>query len=121
MSKVQVIEIDGRRAYVVPAKICERVTGLVEDAADAAAYADAVAQDDSIRVPFDVVKAKLEGAHPVKAWRYHRRMTLQALADAAGFSKAYVSQIEGGKRAGTAATLKKLASGLGVPVAVLIN
>ena len=121
MSKVQVIEIDGRRAYVVPAEIWERVKDMVEDAEDAAAYADAVAHDDGIRVPFDVAKARLEGAHPVRAWRDYRRMTLQALADVAGVSKAYVSQIEGGKRAGTAATLKKLASGLGVPVAVLIG
>ena len=118
MSKVQVIEIEGRRAYVVPAEIWERVKDMAEDAEDAAAYADAVAQDDGIRVPFDVAKAKLEGAHPVKAWREYRRMTLQALADVAGVSKAYVSQIEG---AGTAATLKKLANGLGVPVAVLIG
>jgi transcriptional regulator with XRE-family HTH domain len=46
----------------------------------------------------------------VKAWRHHKRLTLQALADAAGLSKPYVSQIEGSKRAGTAATLRKLAS-----------
>jgi transcriptional regulator with XRE-family HTH domain len=46
-------------------------------------------------------------------------LTLQALADAAGVSKPYVSQIEGGKRAGTTATLKKLAGVLGVPLDVL--
>lgn len=121
MSKVQVIEIDGRLAYVVPADIWERVKDMVEDAQDAAAYADAVAQDDGIRIPFKVVQAKLGGVHPVKAWREYKGLTLQALADAAGVSKPYVSQIEGGKRAGTAATLKALAAGLGVPLAVLIS
>jgi antitoxin component HigA of HigAB toxin-antitoxin module len=121
MSKVQVIEIEGQRAYLVPAAIWEQVKGMVEDAEDAAAYAEAVARDDGVRIPLAVVKAELAGAHPVKAWREHRGLTLQALADAAGVSKPYVSQIEGGKRAGTAATLKKLAGALGVPVDVLVN
>ena len=121
MSKVQLIEIDGRRAYVVPADIWERVEDLVEDAEDAAAYADAVAQDDGTRIPFAVVKAELGGTHPVRAWREFKGLTLQTLAQAAGVSKAYVSQIEAGKRIGTAATLKKLAAGLGVPLAVLMN
>ena len=119
MSKVQMIEIEGRRAYLVPADIWERVKAMVEDAQDAAAYAEAQANDDGFRVPHAVVLAEIDGAHPVKAWRDFRGLTLQALADAAGVSKPYVSQIEGGKRAGTIATLKKLAGVLGVPLDVL--
>ena len=113
MSKVQMIEIEGRRAYLVPADIWERVKAMVEDAQDAAAYAEAQANDDGFRVPHAVVLAEIDGAHPVKAWRDFRGLTLQALADAAGVSKPYVSQIEGGKRAGTTATLKKLVGVLG--------
>lgn len=120
MSRVQVIEIDGRRAYLVPADIWEQVKEMVEDAEDAAAYAEAVANDDGVRIPHAVVKAELAGATPLGAWREHRGLTLQALADAAGLSKPYVSQIEGGKRAGTAATLKKLAGALGVPLGALL-
>ena len=37
----------------------------------------------------------------------------------ASVSKPYVSQIEGGKRVGTTATLKKLARALGVPLGAL--
>jgi transcriptional regulator with XRE-family HTH domain len=55
----------------------------------------------------------------LRAWREQRGLTLQTLAAAAGLSKPYVSQIEGGKRAGTAATLKKLARALGVPMGAL--
>ena len=65
------------------------------------------------------MRAELDGSHSVRAWREHRGLTLQALADAAGISKAYVSQIEGGKRAGTAATVKKLAKVLRVPLDAL--
>ena len=122
MSRVQVIETDGKPAfYVVPADIWLRVREMVLDAEDAAAYTEAVAQDDGFRVPLSVVEAKLGGARPLRAWREHRELTLHELADAAGVSKPYVSQIESGKRTGTAATLKKLATALNVPADVLIG
>lgn len=122
MSRVQVIEQDGKRLfYVVPADIWERVKELVEDAEDAAAYAEAVANDDGFRVPHAVVKAELDGATPLRAWREHRALSLQALADEAGLSKPFVSQIETGKRTGSAATLKRLAAALGVPVDALVS
>ena len=120
MSRVQVIEKDGKPDfYVVPADLWERVREMVEDAEDAAAYAEAVAKDDGVRVPHAVVRAELDGVTRLRAWREHKGLTLQALADAAGLSKPYVSQIEGGKRTGTVATLKKLAKALGVPMAAL--
>lgn len=104
----------------MPADIWEQVKEMVEDAEDAAAYAEAVANDDGIRYPAPVAYAMAEGVHPVKAWREHKGLTLQALADAAGVSKPFVSQIEGGKRAGTMSTMKKLAAALGVPVGALV-
>lgn len=121
MSRVQVIEQDGKRLfYVVPADIWEQVKEMVEDAEDAAAYAEAVANDDGVRFPAAVAYAIADGATPLRAWREHKGLTLQALADAAGVSKPYVSQIEGGKRTGTTATLRKLAAALGVPVGALV-
>ena len=122
MSRVQVIETDGKPAfYVVPADIWLRVREMVLDAEDAASYTEAVAQDDGFRVPLSVVEAKLGGASPLRAWREHKGLSLQALADAASVSKPYVSQIESGKRTGTAATLKKLATALNVPADLLIG
>ena len=120
MTRVQVIEKDGQPVYyVVPADLWAAVRGAIEDAEDAAAYAEAKASDDGVRFPAAVAYAIADGAHPVRAWREPRGLTLQTLADAAGLSKPYVSQIEGGKRAGTAATLKKLARALGVPMGAL--
>lgn len=121
MSRVKAIEIDDKPvAYLVPADLWERVKEMVEDAEDAAAYEEALRNDDGVRIPHAVVVAELDGTHPVRAWREHRGMTLQALATATGLSKPYLSQIEGGKRAGTAATLKKLAAALAVPVGLLV-
>ena len=121
MSRVQIIEHDGKPAFaVVPIDLWERIREDAEDAEDVAAYDRAIAADDGFTIPAAVVYAKLDGAHPLKAWREHRGLTLQALASAAGVSRPYVSQIEGSKRAGTAATLKKLAVALGVPVDALV-
>ena len=121
MNRVQVIEKDGKPDfYVVPADIWERVREMVEDAEDAAVYAEAMAKDDGIRYPAAVTYAMVDGATPLKAWRDHKGLTLQALAEATGLSRAFLSQIESGKRTGSAATLKKLAVALGVPVGALI-
>jgi antitoxin component HigA of HigAB toxin-antitoxin module len=120
MKRVQIIEHDGKPAFaVVPIDLWERVREGIEDADAVAAYDRAVANDDGFTIPAAVLRAELDGSHPLRAWREHRGMTLQALADATRMSKPYVSQIEGGKRAGTAATLKKLAKVLQVPLDAL--
>lgn len=120
MRRVQIIEHDGKPAFaVVPIDLWERVRERIEDAEAVAAYDRAIASDDGFTIPAAVLRAELDGAHPLRAWREHRGLTLQALADAAGVSKPYLSQIEGGKRAGTAATLRKLAKVLHVPMDVL--
>ncbi len=117
MNRIQIIEHDGKPAFaVVPIELWQRIRSA-QDIADLERFDR---EDDGFRIPHAVVQAGIDGAHPVKAWREHRGQTLQALADIAGLSKPYLSQIESGKRAGTAATLKKLSSALGVPVDALV-
>jgi DNA-binding XRE family transcriptional regulator len=121
-SRVQVIEQDGKPAfYVVPADLWERMREAAEDAEDIADLERFEREDDGVRYPAAVAMAMADGASPLRAWREHKAMTLQVLADAAGLSRAYVSQIEGGKRTGSAATLAKLAQALGVSVVALIR
>lgn len=120
MSEVQVIEQGGKPAfYVVPAALWEKIRPKAEDLEDVAAYDRAVANDDGVRFPAEVAHAMAEGEHPVRAWREHRNLTQAALAEAAGVSTPFLSQIEGGKREGTTATLKKLATALAVPLDAL--
>lgn len=77
-------------------------------------------EDDGLRYPVAVTCAMADGATALRAWREHKGMTLQALADAAGLSKPYLSQIEGDKRTDTGATLKQPARALDVPVGALM-
>lgn len=120
MIDIQVIEQGGKPAfYVLPAALWERIRDKVEDADDVAAFDRAVANDDGVRIPSKVAHAMADGVHAVRAWREYRGMTQDALATAASVSKPFISQIEGSKREGTAATLKKLARALGVTLEAL--
>ena len=122
MSKIQFIERDGKREYaIVPIDIFERMAEAVEDMDDVTLYEAAKAVDDGTRIPGEVVHAELEGVHPIKAWREYRKMTQQALADQAGISKPFLSQIEGGKRVGPIKVLSALAKALDVPMDLLMD
>lgn len=82
--------------------------------ADIQAYDEAkarVAAGEEI-IPAEVTFALLEGANPIAIWRKHRNLTQQALAAQVGISKAYLSQLEAGKRTGTAEVLARLAQAL---------
>lgn len=115
MSTIQFIERNGKREYaVVPMELFARLMRAAEGLDDVALFDAVKAADDGFRVPGAVAHAILDGVHPVKAWREYRGFTQDALAEKAGISKAYLSQIETGKRIGVAKTLKALAAALGV-------
>lgn len=122
MSKIQFIERDGKREYaIVPIDIFERLMSSAEDMDDIALYDAAMAADDGTRIPAEVAHPILDGLHPIKAWRDYRKLTLQALADKAGISKPFLSQIENRKRVGTIAVLTAIARTLDVPVDLLMD
>ncbi len=112
MSNVQLILKEGQPEYaVLPYKL---YTQLVEDAEmlqDIRDYDEAVQAiaDGEELIPAHVVYAIIDGENPVKVWREYRGLTQQELAQAAGISASYLSQIESGKREGTTAVLQAIA------------
>jgi len=64
------------------------------------AFRETLASGEDETVPSVVLDALLTGANPVKVWREYRGFTQDALAAQAGISKAYLCQIETGKREG---------------------
>lgn len=117
----QFIEQDGRRAFaVVPIDEYERMLEALaelEDVEAVHALKAKLASGEEELVPEAVANALLDGANPVRVWREHRGMTQQELADASGFTKPYICQIERGNRQPEkAGTLAKLAKALRVAV-----
>ncbi|MBW7849540.1 MAG: helix-turn-helix transcriptional regulator [Rhodospirillales bacterium] len=71
-------------------------------------------------LPHDFAMRVIEGEHPVRVWRDYRGWSAAQLADASGVSKAYLSEIETGKKPGSVDAYKGLAGALGVTVDALL-
>jgi transcriptional regulator with XRE-family HTH domain len=67
------------------------------------------------------VYALLDGANPIRVWREHRGQSQRQLAETAGISKPYLSQLEAGKREASQRVLRRLAQGLRVDLDDLIR
>lgn len=113
---VQIIEKDGQPEYaVLPIEEYRRLVASLEGSADCAAIDRAVSEDAAGEtVPGEVVNAILDGASPLRAWRQHRGLTLDALAKRTGVSKGYLSQVENGRKSGTLDLFRRLATVLDV-------
>ena len=114
---VQVIERDGKPEWaVIPYEVYRRLVEEAEMLHDVRAYDEAkkaIAEGEEL-IPSKVTYAILDGVNPVRVWREHRGLTQQQLAEAAGISVPYLSQIESGKRRGSAAVLAAIAKKLGL-------
>jgi len=111
---VQFIEEDGVRKFaVLPVEDYEQLLEAAEDLAAIAAY-DAAREQETVPVAF--VDRMLAGESLVRLWREHRGTGQENLAAAAGISKAYLSQIENGRRRPTVETLRRLADALSISV-----
>jgi DNA-binding XRE family transcriptional regulator len=120
---VQIINKDGRPEWaVLPYDEYVRLkeeAEMMHDIADYDAAVEALEEGEEL-IPGDVMFAILDGENPIRVWRHYRELTQQELADRAGISKPYLSQIETGKRIGTAEVLAAIANALGVTIDDLI-
>ena len=121
--RAQIIEKDGKPEFaVISYDDYKHYLELLEDEADArtvAEFHEAYVAGREFMVPDEIMRRELAGESPVKLWREHRGLTQQELANLAGISKPYLSQIETGKRQGTIDTLSAIARSLDVPLDAL--
>lgn len=120
-TRVQMIERDGKPEYaVVPIELYRRLLALAEDMEDILAGEQARRELDAGEdelIPQEVADRLLGGeGSPLRVWREYRGLTQEALAQAAGVGKSYISQLEAGKKAGSLAVFKRLAEALRVDV-----
>jgi mRNA interferase RelE/StbE len=80
------------------------------------------AVEDDERIPHEIAERLLFGGdHPIRVWREHRGLTQKQLAEGAGLRQGYLSEIESGKKPGSVAAFKALASALDVDVDDLLT
>ena len=107
----------GERLVVIPEADYETLLAAAEDAADTAAveaFRRKLAAGDEEPIPAAIVDRILGGESRIRVWRDHRGLTSAALAEKAGITQAFLSQIETGKRDGTIDTLRRIAAALRV-------
>ncbi len=95
-----------------------------EDNADRLVVAEfrrRLAAGDEELIPAPVVDRLLSGESRVRVWREHRGLNAASLAEQAGLSQAFLSQIETGKRDGTVDTYRKIAAVLDVSLDDLLG
>ncbi len=110
---VQFIESNGQRQYaVVPIDIYNDLLEKAELLEDVAAYERSKLDDEL--VPSEVAYRLIDGENKIKVWREYRQMTQAELAERCGMAQASIAQMEGSKRIGSAAALKKIAMALGL-------
>ena len=70
-------------------------------------------------IPLDVVNRIANGENPIRAIREWRDITQLYLAHKTNIGQGYISDLENGRRKGTAAALKEIARVLEVPLELL--
>lgn len=123
-ASVQFIARDGRPEWaVLPYEtylhLIEEVE-ILQDIRDFDAVKLAIEQGKEETIPGEVVFALLDGENPIKVWREHRGLTQQQLAERAGISPAYLSQLETGKRVGSKGVLLAIAHALNISLDDLV-
>ena len=81
----------------------------------------AMQADDGVRVPHQVALAIINGERPMTAYRKHRGVTLQDLSERTELAVSYLSEIERGRKPGSAAALSRIANALGATIDVLVS
>ena len=123
--EIQIIERDGKPEWaVLPYEEYLQLldqSELLEDIRDFDTINAAIDRREEELIPSEVVYAILDGENPIKVWREYRELTQQQLAETAGISKPYLSQIETGKRIGTAEILSAIAKALDVSLDEVIT
>lgn len=123
MTKQIITTPSGERMVVLDEIEYERLVNALEDAEDAGAvqgFEEKLASGEEELIPAEYVYRMLDGENRVAVWREFRGMTSKRLADAAGITQSYLSQIETGKRDGTIGTMKKIAEALAVSIDDLV-
>ena len=116
MSDPQIISTPaGERMAVLPLEEYRHLLRSAEELRDIRTYDRAIeqlAKGQDEMIPSDFADRILEGESAVRVWREYRKLSVKELAGQANISASYLSQIEGGSRAGSLPTMKALALAL---------
>ena len=105
----------GEEMAVLPLEEYKRLLRSAEELVDIRSYDEAIqrlagGQDEML--PAEFADRIIDRESAVRVWREYRKLSVKDLARRAKISASYLSQIEGGSRAGSLPTMKALAEAL---------
>ena len=116
MGKIQTITVKDETFVVLPMEDFEEMRDIIE----ANSITDKIANGEDETYPHELIVELAQGKNPVRVFRKFRDITLLALAKTVGLSQPYLSEIESGKKTGSAKTLKSIAQALNVDLEMLV-
>jgi DNA-binding XRE family transcriptional regulator len=116
-----IVHVLGQAANEDDDDIAAVIAARADDARFAAGVAAPRGGEIETEIPIEVIRAKLDGAHPVKAWREYRDWTQLNLDSRSGVSRDLIAQIETRRKKGSIETLNLLARALNTPIEALIE
>jgi len=122
---IQIIEREGKPEWAILPyeeflQLVEQAE-MLQDISDYDQIVNAVEKGEEETVPAELAYALIEGENPIKTWREYRRLNQKQLAEAAGISIPFLSQIESGKRKASTKIMVKLAKALQVMLDDLVT
>ena len=111
--KTRIVERQGKQFAMVPLKDFQRLVHDAEMLEDIRAYDKAKAKNEQT-FPATVADRLIDRENPIRVFRQHRGLTQQQLAKVVRIARAYLTQLETGKKQGSVAVLKAIAKTLRV-------
>ena len=121
-NRIQTIDRDGKPEYaVIPWADYLRLTEGASEIDDESLYVRAKAVDEGLDpIPSEIAERIFAGELPIRVLRQWRGLKVKELAERAGISPSYLSEIEHGKRAAVT-TLLAIAKELAVGIDLIVT
>ncbi len=121
-NRIQTIDRDGKPEYaVIPWADYLRLTQGASEIDDETLYARAKAADEGLEpIPGDIAERIFAGDSPIRVLRQWRGLKVKELAERAGISPSYLSEIEHGKR-GSVTAMLAIARELAISIDLIVT
>lgn len=93
---------------------------MLQDIQDYDGAKAALTKGDDEMIPAEIIHAILDGENAIRVWREFRDLTQKAVAERAGISVPYLSQLERNKRKGSLEVISAVAAAMGVSLELII-
>ena len=111
---LETVERNRQKFVLVPIEQYNQLLADLEMLKDIHDFRAAKALDEET-FPAEVInRLILNGENPIKVYREYRKLTQKQLADKVGVQRAYLAEIETGRKSGSVKTLKAIAEALDV-------